>query len=389
MREGTGEGIILTSIIQLLVTVQCPSSALVGAHLISKMQLPTRSQTTCPPTASAMSSDQTSPKLSQGRCFGLTLRYRRHCSTTEITQVGLTPSLASSPSDLCAFAVYDDAQTTQPWVDVFGISSQRGYAKAAGSYAVLAPLAGVSSGRLASFCRGTVPLGRAAEHRRGSSVVVRDLVTGRTTLEIKHATAGPLAWSRQGTALAAGEARNRVGVWDARSGLRTGRVVGHIDEVINAAFTPDSELVTTSRDGTVRITDPRTSRTLSKLEVDAGSTNPRALAVSPDGGSIVSLWGTTLHIWLPRTGQLTSWGLHAARGSEGWPLCISPDCRWMACRTEKGFDVVEVATGCIVWEGGCESAAMFTAGAFSFDSRVLVLGTVDGFVEIWDVGREE
>ncbi|KAM4057172.1 WD40 repeat 2 [Hirsutella rhossiliensis] len=328
-------------------------------------------------------------KLSQGRRLGLTLRYRRLCSTTEINQVGLTPCPTSSPSDLHALAVYADPQTAQFWVDVFGIGSQRGYTKAAGSHAVMAPLAGIGSGRFASLrSGGAVQPGQGVEHR-GNSLVVHDLVTGKTALEIKQATAGPLAWSCQGTALAAGEARNRVGVWDARSGARIGRVVGHIDEVTHAAFTPDSKLVTLSRDGTVRITDPQTARTLSKLEVDATSgTNPRALAVSPDGQSVVSLWGATLLIWLPCAGQLTSYGLHAARGSEGWPLCISPDCRWMACRTEDGFDIVDVAAGSVVWEGG-GGAAMFTAAAFSTDGKVLVLGRMDGVVEVWDVEERE
>lgn len=230
----------------------------------------------------------------------------------------------------------------------------------------------------------------AGHHHGGGTITVRDFATGKAAVELKEATSGPVVWSRDGGALAAGEGRNRVGVWDVRSGARLGRVVGHVDEVTHAAFTPDRMLVTLSRDGTVRLTDPRTARTLSKLET-GGAHRPRALAVSPDGRSVVSLWGTTVHIWLPQAGHLTSYDLRATRRAEGWPLAVSPDGRWMACRTEEGFDVVDVASGRVAWERiegeDLHASGMATAAAFSTDGRVLLLGRMNGAVEVWDVEK--
>jgi WD40 repeat protein len=167
--------------------------------------------------------------------------------------------------------------------------------------------------------------------------------------------------------------------------------MSHIDKVTHAAFMPDQKLVTLSRDGTVRITDPRTSKTVAKLEIEGtGSTNPRLLAVSPNGRTIVSLWGTTVHIWLPQANHLTSYNLTSTRTTEGWPLSISPDARWMLSRTETGFDIVDVASGRIAWEvhedGGVGD--MVTAASFSADTTVLILGRMNGSVEVWDLDEE-
>lgn len=80
---------------------------------------------------------------------------------------------------------------------------------------------------------------------------------------------------------------------------------------------------------------------------------------------------------------MTSYSLGAVRATEGWPLCISPDGRYLACRTEDGFDVMEVSSGAVV--SSVESGVLVTAGAFSPDSSVLLLGRMDGVVEVWDL----
>ncbi|KJZ74916.1 hypothetical protein HIM_05647 [Hirsutella minnesotensis 3608] len=323
-----------------------------------------------------------------GSRLSLSLRYRRVCSTTEITSVGIA-SIDSS-SEPCAFAICTASQTALPWIDIFSLTTQRGLTKVAGSNAVFSPYSDVGSGRFATLRIGQPQPGQAGELPCGGSVLIRDCRNGKTSLEIKHAATGPVAWSCDGTAVAAGEGRNRMGVWDSRSGARIGRVIGHIDEVTHAAFAPNLKLVTLSRDGMVRITDPKTAKTLARLEVDGSRTNPRALAVAPSGRCIVSLWGTTIHVWTPEAGQVTSYSLNSTRRTEGWPLCISSDCRWMACRTECGFDVVDLASGTVVWEERRDVVedgvmGMVTAGAFSSDGALLILGRMDGVVEVWDV----
>ncbi|PTB46173.1 hypothetical protein M441DRAFT_42014 [Trichoderma asperellum CBS 433.97] len=323
-----------------------------------------------------------SPSLS------LTLRFTRPASRSEITAVGI------SPSSTIAYAIYSGAQTDQPWIDTFDLKSQTSYSKIIGCVAAFSPT--VHSSPSSSLLRISTITSRSSPAPASSSsssalpriatlsatLIIRDFSSSKPILELRDVFS-PIAWSPDGRSIAAAEPRHRVGVWDVRTGTRIGRVPGHIDAVTHVAFTPDSHLVTSSRDGTLRVTNPVTMKTLYKLEIEASSTNPRALAVSPDGSTIVSIWGTTVHIWMPQHGQLTSYGLSSTRPCEGWPLCISPDCRYIASWTEEGFDIMDVASGAVICtrEGG----PLVTSAAFSTDSKTLVLGRMSGDVEVWNV----
>ncbi|KAH6897146.1 WD40-repeat-containing domain protein [Thelonectria olida] len=305
--------------------------------------------------------------------FNLSLRYRRLCSKGEIASVGI------SPSSSAAFAIYTAGQVTQSWIDVFDLETQRGYCKTSGSCAVFAP----HGNRLATVRDWTVQLAGGVEFHHSSTILVRDGTTGKTTGELKEAKGEPVAWSRDGRVLAVGEDRDRIGVWDLRTAKRVGRVMSHFDAVTHAAFMPDHSLVTISRDGTLRITNPTTSKTLRRLEMESSTGIPRGLAVSPDGRRIVCIWGTTVHVWLPHSNDLTSYNLNSVRVNEGWPLCVSADCRYMACRTEDGFDVMDVTSGRVVFER--DEDVFVTAGVFSADGETLLLGKMDGTVDCWDV----
>ncbi|KAL5626879.1 hypothetical protein FOBRF1_001222 [Fusarium oxysporum] len=298
--------------------------------------------------------------------------FSRSCSKAEIASVGISPSTSA------VFAIYTAAQTSQSWIDVFDIKTQSGYSKTSGSRAVFSP----NGSKLATIRDWTVQFTGGFDFHHSSTVFLRDYVSGKTACELKEAKGEPIAWSRDGRLIAVGEARNRIGVWDVKNGVRVGKVLSHIDAVTHAAFLPDQSLVTISRDGTLRITNTKTCKTIRRLEID-GSSNPRALAVSPDGRRIVSVWGTNVHIWIPSANDLTSYNLNAVRAVEGWPLAISPDCRYMLCRTEDGFDIMDVATGTIMYDEATEEMVM--SGAFDEDAKVLVLGRMDGVVEVRDV----
>jgi WD40 repeat protein len=302
----------------------------------------------------------------------LTLRFSRSVSKTEISSVGISPSTSA------AFAIYTAAQTAQSWIDVFDPKNGNGYSKTSGSRAVFS----AKGSRLATVRDWTVQLQGGVDFHHSSTVFLRDYVSGKTVHELKEAKGEPIAWSRDGRLIAVGEAKDRVGVWDVKSGTRVGKVLSHIDAITHAAFLPDSSLVTASRDGTLRITNTATCKTMRRLEID-GSNNPRALAVSPNGRRILSVWGTNVHIWILSANDLTSYNLNAVRSCEGWPLAISPDCRYMLCRTEDGFDIMDVATGSVIYEETTEEMVM--SGAFAEDSTSLVLGRMDGVVEVRDV----
>lgn len=315
----------------------------------------------------------------------LNLRYRRLSSKSEIYSVGLSSSVRSP----AAYATFNGGQMDQTWLDMFDLNTQRGYSKIAGGHAVFSPPVKGGQTRVAALRDWTVQLGSGVEYKHSSTVMVRDFTTGKTAVELKAARSEPVVWSADGAAIAAGEASgNRIGVWDARTGALLGRVVAHIDKVSFAAFTPDMKLVTASRDGTLRLSNPTTSKTIAKLEIEGpGASNPRTLAVSPDGSTIVSIWGSTVHIWLPKASHLTSYTLASVRRKEGFPLAISPDCRYIVSWTEDGFDIMDVASGNVVAER--DGGALVTAAAFSADASVLLLGRMDGFVEAWDVSTKQ
>ncbi|KAH7162270.1 hypothetical protein B0J13DRAFT_4794 [Dactylonectria estremocensis] len=330
-----------------------------------------------PASGSTMSTTTTVTESTSSSAFNLTLRSRRLCSKAEITTVGI------SPANSAAFAIYTGGQTAQSWVDVFDLNSQRGYCKTSGSDATFDP----QGNRIATVRDWTVQLAGGVEYHHNTTVLLRDATTGktgRTNGELKQASGSPVAWNSDGKLLAAAEGQDRMGIWDTRTGVRVGRVMSHIDTITHAVFMPDNSLVTVSRDGTLRITNVATAKTLRRLEMgNESSANPRGLSVSPDGRRIVSIWGSTVHVWLPRTNDLTSYGLNSVRCNEGWPLCISADCRLVACRTEDGFDVMDVDSGEVVLARDDDVAV--TAAVFAVDGKTLVLGKMDGHVEVWDV----
>ena len=59
----------------------------------------------------------------------------------------------------------------------------------------------------------------------------------------------------------------------------------------------------------------------------------------------------------------------------------------MACRTEAGFDVMELASGDVVCEKASE--ALVTAGAFSVNGETLLVGRIDGMLEVWAIKEGE
>lgn len=301
--------------------------------------------------------------------------------------------LSASASNPIAYVTFNSGHGDQFWLDLFEVNSQRGLSKVPAAHAAFPPAFGMSSDpssqHIATLRHSAKQVGLFGEYRFSSSVLIRDFRTGKTSHEIKGACCEPVVWSADGRTIAAGEPqRNHVGVWDACTGALLGRVNSHMDEVALAAFMPDGNLVTGSRDGTLRITNPATGRTIEKLEIEGhGAGYPGALIVADDS-TIVSIWGSTVYIWFPYASQLASDTRSSVRRAEGIPLAISADGKHMLCRNEDGFEIMDILTGVTVAEcpGG---GTPVTSAAFSVDGSMVLLGRVGGFLEVWDMIKND
>ncbi|OHE97208.1 ribosome assembly protein 4 [Colletotrichum orchidophilum] len=200
------------------------------------------------------------------------------------------------------------------------------------------------------------------------------------------------SFSPDGQLLAIKGVRNRVEIVTGAKGQGYSVIRSHTDEVTHAEWTADgTRLVTASRDGTLRVTNVETGRTVAKMEMEDWR-NPLQLAVGPMG-AIASIWGRTVTMWDYESGAMNSYNLETAKGSEGIPLAISPDLRWVAYRSDDGADVTDLATGRVVYSARLESGFAVSA-AFSGNGQYMVVGRClhghharndSGILNVWEV----
>ena len=82
--------------------------------------------------------------------------------------------------------------------------------------------------------------------------------------------------------VAAGTIHGSIFIWDARTGVRVGTLLGHQNRVRGLAFTPDGRiLLSGANDGVARIWDLTSMRPIGS-PIDHGNV-VRAVAISPDG----------------------------------------------------------------------------------------------------------
>ncbi|KAJ6784509.1 hypothetical protein PWT90_10260 [Aphanocladium album] len=227
---------------------------------------------------------------------------------------------------------------------------------------------------------------------------VGDFASGKRVQKLRQWEIRPLCFSRDGGRLAVTTGRHRVALLDAahQFAMRTdeGLLTAHADEVTLATFTPDSHaLVTASRDGTVRLTDPLSMEPLGKLDTGAWK-RPALLGVTPDSNVVVSVWGADLvYRWNHTTGAVDSFAIGARRVREGWPVALSPDCRFLVCRNDQGADISDAHSGKVLFTVHFNKGFL-TAAAFTKDSRYVALAKASTCVgtkvhqstlDIWEI----
>ncbi|KAH7323023.1 hypothetical protein B0I35DRAFT_476919 [Stachybotrys elegans] len=199
-------------------------------------------------------------------------------------------------------------------------------------------------------------------------------LTGYKSAEVKAVR--PLAISPNGSVIALLGRGDKIFLVNPKGGLiRTIHV--HVDEIVNAIFTPNGELlISASKDGTILLTEVATGETLAKQDCD---THKKLffLGITPDGEIIVSVWGDTVMRWQWALGDLESYNLSAKRGREGRPIAMSDDCRFIACTNHEGLDISDVHSGQLLHRVRFQSGHI-TAAAFAPDGSHLALGKTTG-----------
>ncbi|MGP4114415.1 nSTAND1 domain-containing NTPase [Streptomyces sp. 4N509B] len=215
----------------------------------------------------------------------------------------------------------------------------------------------------------------------------RELVLDRVT---------SLAFAPDGATLAVGGLEGEVELWDLDTGRLRERLRHHSGWIDALAFTPDgTRLVSANNsDGTVRVFDTATGGAVRTVEV--GWTT--ALAVSPDGATL-AVSGVE--------GRVRLWGLAAGRAEEpgrekreddgrgpgrtldadGWvdALAFGPDGSTLTALLGDGsVRLWDVATGTVAHD---LASRHHTAASVAFGAagEVLVTGGTDGSVQLWDV----
>lgn len=225
---------------------------------------------------------------------------------------------------------------------------------------------------------------------------VYSLLRRERTVKVDLPVRAPIAWSPDGSFLVGVSSRDPSRIVTVAVGKATARLEAviprHMDEVTQLAFLPPGSaagaghgpaVVSAGKDGYVRVTALESRRTLMKIEI--GARAPASMMqVSADGKLVVTVWGRDVVLWYLDSGRVHNYNLNAVRQTEGWPMCVSPDCRYLACRTEDGFDVSDVLTGKFrgefPWSGSFLSSAVFTSNG----SR-LVLGDYSGGMHMFEV----
>jgi WD40 repeat protein len=192
-----------------------------------------------------------------------------------------------------------------------------------------------------------------------------------------------IAFSPEGEILASASADTTVKLWDVSTGGCLKTLTGHTDWVISVAMSPTQPIVaSSSSDRTIRLWDLETGTC---LQVLSGHQHwVCAIAISPEGEALISASDDrTLKLWNLQTGQcLRTFEGHSSAVRS---VAFSPDGRKVASGSEdETVKLWDVETGdCLKTLAG--HTGEVRGVNFSPDGRIVASGSYDETVKLWDV----
>ncbi|MDI1479268.1 pentapeptide repeat-containing protein [Polyangium sp. y55x31] len=195
-----------------------------------------------------------------------------------------------------------------------------------------------------------------------------------------------IAFSADGSMLAAAHVDGAVWLVDARRGKVLRVLLGHTGEARAVAFSPDGRrLASGSSDKTIRVWQVSTGRISSVLEGHAGAVN--SVAFAPDGKVLVSgSEDKSIRLWNVGFGRPA--GVFQWLGGAVTSIVFSPDGRTLASGSSDKlvglWDFVTIGTSALIaaFRGHTDAVRSI---AFAPDGKRLASGSADKTIRLWDV----